>query len=176
MSSNKDVVTTSASEQLTGRVKWFNNKAGYGFITVTDGPRSGSDIFVHHSTIQVENQQYKYLVQGEYVDFGITKTSSGDHEWQAVDVHGIKGGKLMCETRHEFKLARSVYKTTKDSSSPVVEAETPRMPKQQRVPRARGEGPRSDEKPRDGEKKSWSIVDRKEKPKQARSKVQPKHE
>ena len=58
MSSNKDVVTHSASEQLTGRVKWFNNKAGYGFITVTDGSRSGSDIFVHHSSIQVENQQY----------------------------------------------------------------------------------------------------------------------
>ena len=55
MSSNKDVVTPSASEQLTGRVKWFNNKAGYGFITVTDGSRSGSDIFVHHSSIQVEN-------------------------------------------------------------------------------------------------------------------------
>ena len=171
MSSNKDVVTPSASEQLTGRVKWFNNKAGYGFITVTDGSRSGSDIFVHHSTIQVENQQYKYLVQGEYVDFGISKTTSGAHEWQAVDVHGIKGGKLMCETRHEFKMARSAYKTTKDSS-PVVEAETPRMPKQQRVPRARGEGPRSEEKTKDGDKKSWTMVDKKEKPKQAASKTQ----
>jgi cold shock CspA family protein len=174
MSSTKDVVTPSASEQLTGRVKWFNNKAGYGFITVTDGPRSGSDIFVHHSTIQVENQQYKYLVQGEYVDFGISKTSSGAHEWQAVDVHGIKGGKLMCETRHEFKLARSAYKTTKDSSA-EVEPETP-MPKQQRAPRARGEGPRSEDKTKDSEKKSWTMVDKKEKPKQTRSKVQPKQE
>lgn len=172
MSSTKDVVTPSASEQLTGRVKWFNNKAGYGFITVTDGARSGSDIFVHHSTIQVENQQYKYLVQGEYVDFGIAKTSSGEHEWQAVDVHGIKGGKLMCETRHEFKIARSAYKTTKDSSVPVVEAETPRMPKQQRPPRARGEGPRSEENMRDGDKKSWTMVDRKDKPRQTRSKKQ----
>jgi CspA family cold shock protein len=173
MSSNKDVVTPSASEQLTGRVKWFNNKAGYGFITVTDGSRSGSDIFVHHSSIQVENQQYKYLVQGEYVDFGITKTSSGDHEWQAVDVYGIKGGKLMCETRHEFKLARSVYKTTKDPSSPVeAEVETPRMPKQQRAPRARGEGPRSEEKTREGEKKSWTVAEKKDKPKQVRTKKQ----
>ena len=171
MSSNKDVVTPSASEQLTGRVKWFNNKAGYGFITVTDGSRSGSDIFVHHSTIQVENQQYKYLVQGEYVDFGIAKTSSGAHEWQAIDVHGIKGGKLMCETRHEFKLARSVYKTTKDSS-PVVEAETPRMPKQQRAPRARGEGPRSEDKTKEADKKSWTMANKNEKPKQIRTKKQ----
>ena len=172
MSSNKDVVTPSASEQLTGRVKWFNNKAGYGFITVTDGSRSGSDIFVHHSSIQVENQQYKYLVQGEYVDFGITKTSSGDHEWQAVDVYGIKGGKLMCETRHEFKLARSMYKITKDPSSPSLEVETPRMPKQQRAPRARGEGPRSEDKTKEADKKSWTMADKNEKPKQVRSKKQ----
>lgn len=180
MSSTKDSVTPSASEQLTGRVKWFNNKAGYGFITVTDGPRSGSDIFVHHSTIQVENQQYKYLVQGEYVDFGITKTTSGVHEWQAVDVHGIKGGKLMCETRNEFKIARTTYKTTTTRDSFPVEAETPRMPRQQRppreerAPRARGEGPRSDEKTREEDKKSWTMVDKNDKPRQTRSKVESK--
>jgi cold shock CspA family protein len=39
----------------TGRVKWFNSKAGYGFITVTDGPKSGTDVFVHHSAIKVES-------------------------------------------------------------------------------------------------------------------------
>ena len=172
MSNNTDATSPISNERLNGRVKWFNNKAGYGFITVTDGSRSGSDIFVHHSSIQVENQQYKYLVQGEYVDFGITKTSSGDHEWQAVDVYGIKGGKLMCETRHEFKLARSMYKTTKDPSSPSVEVETPRMPKQQRAPRARGEGPRSEEKTKEADKKSWTMANKNEKPKQVRSKKQ----
>ena len=140
MSFSKNIVTSSASEQLIGRVKWFNNKAGYGFITVTDGPRSGSDIFVHHSTIQVENHQYKYLVQGEYVDFGIVKTSSGEHEWQAVEVRGIKGGKLMCETRLEFTLARNSYKTTKETSSNFVKEEKPRMPRPRRAPR---ETPRS---------------------------------
>jgi cold shock CspA family protein len=40
-----------STDRFTGRVKWFNNKAGYGFITVTDGPKSGSDVFVHHSSI-----------------------------------------------------------------------------------------------------------------------------
>jgi hypothetical protein len=65
-----------------------------------------------------------------------------------------------------------MYKTTKDSSSPSVEAETPRMPKQQRAPRARGEGPRSDEKTREGEKKSWTMVDKNDKPKQTRTKKQ----
>ena len=170
MSATNDV-THNASEQLTGRVKWFNNKAGYGFITVTDGPKSGSDIFVHHSTIQVEDQQYKYLVQGEYVDFDIIKSSSGEHEWQSLNVHGINGGKLMCETRHEFKLARTAYKTTKEST-PVVETETPRMPKQQRAPRARGEGPRSDETTRDGDKKSWNLVSKNDKTKETRNRKQ----
>jgi len=176
MSATNDV-THNASEQLTGRVKWFNNKAGYGFITVTDGPRSGSDIFVHHSTIQVEDQQYKYLVQGEYVDFDIIKSSSGEHEWQSLNVHGINGGKLMCETRHEFKLARTAYKTTKEST-PVVETETPRMPKQQRAPRAprapraRGEGPRSDETTRHGDKKSWNLVSKNDKTKETRNRKQ----
>lgn len=90
----------------TGRVKWFNNKAGYGFITVTDGPKSGTDVFVHHSAIMVESEQYKYLVQGEYVDFSLSDTASGNHEFQAFAVCGIKGGKLMCETRRETKVAR----------------------------------------------------------------------
>lgn len=109
-----------STEVFTGRVKWFNNKAGYGFITVTDGERSGSDIFVHHSAINISAQQYKYLVQGEYVEFTMNKVESDKHEWQASNVQGIKGGKLMCETRHEFKMARTTYKN--DASEP----ETPR--------------------------------------------------
>jgi len=163
MSSNNDDVTPS--ERLIGRVKWFNNKAGYGFITVTDGERSGSDIFIHHSAISVENQQYKYLVQGEYVEFNLIKTTSGTHEWQAAKVNGIKGGKLMCETRREFKIARSSYKTDNTEESPAE----PRMPRQprpprdaasMRAPRARGEGPRA-EGPREGDKKGWTLVNNK---------------
>jgi len=155
MTSNKDVVTPSSSERLIGRVKWFNNKAGYGFITVTDGTLSGSDYFVHHSAIDVENQQYKYLVQGEYVEFALVKTTSGTHEWQASLVNGINGGKLMCETRHELKVARTVYKSENVASQPEEETKAPRQsrpPRQQRTPRVRGEGPR------DGEKKEWTLV------------------
>jgi len=159
MSSNNDDVTSSARDTLIGRVKWFNNKAGYGFITVTDGERSGSDIFVHHSAINVENQQYKYLVQGEYVQFNLVNTTSGNHEWQSSNVNGIKGGKLMCETRREFKLARSVYKSEKKEETSDSQAEF-KMPRQQkppreqqtRAPRARGEGPR------DAEPKEWTLV------------------
>ena len=103
--------TVTSSDRFMGRVKWFNNKAGYGFITVTDGHKAGSDIFVHHSSVKVDAQQYKYLIQGEYVEFALSSVSNGDHEFQASDVSGIKGGKLMCETRHELVATRTNYKT-----------------------------------------------------------------
>lgn len=171
MSSQKDTVTPSvASEHLLGRVKWFNNKAGYGFITVTDGPRSGSDIFVHHSAINVENQQYRYLIQGEYVEFDLVKTDSQTHEWQASMVAGIRGGKLMCETRRDLKIARNEYKATKGTDAPeTAEPKMPRQrapreavsrdstaPRQQRAqaPRVRGEGPRE----ATSDKKDWTLV------------------
>jgi CspA family cold shock protein len=86
-------------ERLTGTVKWFNNKAGFGFITVCEeGDYQDKDIFVHYSSIRVSNSQYKYLVQGEYVDFTLVKANNG-HEFQAMNVSGIKGGPIMCESR-----------------------------------------------------------------------------
>ena len=85
--------------KLVGKVKWFNNKAGYGFITASEGEFAGKDIFVHYSTINVSNLQYKYLVQGEYVEFEMVKSQNDKHEYQATNVTGIKGGSIMCETR-----------------------------------------------------------------------------
>jgi CspA family cold shock protein len=108
-----------STESFIGRVKWFNNKTGYGFITITDGQRSGNDIFVHHSAVNVEGQ-YKYLVQGEYVEFSIVDTPTGKHDCQAANVSGIKGGKLMCVTRHENNVARSVYKKEVRSKEQTV--------------------------------------------------------
>jgi len=90
--------------RFTGRVKWFNNKTGYGFITVTSkdaGEFLNLDVFVHHSAVVVAGQQYKYLVQGEYVEFKLSEMNSGKHKYQVLNVSGIDGGKLMCETRNE---------------------------------------------------------------------------
>ena len=89
--------------KLVGKVKWFNNKAGYGFITASEGEYSGKDIFVHYSTINVSNLQYKYLVQGEYVEFELIKSQTDKHEYQATNVTGIRGGSIMCETRSTLR-------------------------------------------------------------------------
>tara|TARA_B110000858_G_C17764945_1_gene456517 strand:- start:424 stop:858 length:435 start_codon:yes stop_codon:yes gene_type:complete len=107
-------ITSGSQERFNGRVKWFNNKAGYGFVTVTNGHHLDKDIFVHHSAINVSNEQYKYLVQGEYVNLDLSKMESGEHEFQAVNVKGIDNGKLMCETRNETRanLVNSPHKTT----------------------------------------------------------------
>jgi len=86
--------------KLTGQVKWFNSKTGYGFITaLTEGEYKNKDIFVHYSNLLLTNTQYKYLVQGEYVEFETVKPDSGEHEFHAIKVSGILGGNLMCEVR-----------------------------------------------------------------------------
>jgi CspA family cold shock protein len=108
-----------------GRVKWFNNKAGYGFITITDGQRSGEDIFVHHSGITVDSEQFKYLVQGEYVEFHISATAEGaKHPTQATSVTGVKGGKLMCQTRNDNRKEKKVVVATSATPTPVTATTT----------------------------------------------------
>lgn len=103
MSGSDETILSS----ITGKVKWFNNKAGYGFITVSDeGAYMNNDIFTHYTAIKVTNSQYKYLVQGEYVQFDLVKSTSGPHEYKAMSVTGIKGGELMCETRSSSRPTR----------------------------------------------------------------------
>ncbi len=57
---------------MKGKVKWFSNQKGYGFIT-TD---QGKDVFVHHSAIQGEG--YKSLDEGQEVECDVTKGPKGD--------------------------------------------------------------------------------------------------
>jgi cold shock protein len=54
-----------------GKVKWFNDKKGFGFIE-QDG---GGDLFVHHKSIQGEG--YKSLSEGERVSFDVVKGAKG---------------------------------------------------------------------------------------------------
>jgi CspA family cold shock protein len=158
MSSDSSVTTSSTVERLIGRVKWFNNKAGYGFITVTDGSQSGSDVFVHHSAVGVSNEQYRYLVQGEYVEFSMSTLENSTHKFQASNVTGIKGGKLMCETRNEYRVARSVHNSSSSTSS-QAESSQVRPPRQRRAPASRNTRPQSDG-PSEGDGQSWTLAKR----------------
>ena len=54
-----------------GKVKWFNDSKGFGFITTEDG----TDAFVHHSDIQ--GQGFKTLAEGEAVTFDLTQGPKG---------------------------------------------------------------------------------------------------
>ena len=56
---------------MIGKVKWFNNEKGYGFIDHA----SGEDIFVHYSSIRTEG--YKTLVEGQKIQFDLVKTDKG---------------------------------------------------------------------------------------------------
>jgi CspA family cold shock protein len=60
-----------------GRVKWFNEQKGFGFISQDDG----DDVFVHYSSIKQDG--FKVLYEGDEVEFGITQGQKGP---QAVDV------------------------------------------------------------------------------------------
>ena len=132
---NSDNTSHTPETQTTiGRVKWFNNKAGYGFITVTHGDQLGSDVFVHHSSIIVDKEQYRYLVQGEYVNFKLTNVESDQHQWQANKVTGINHGKLMCETRMDTRNERN---NSRGYDNSIIDSNNTR-------PKSRGQGPRSE--------------------------------
>jgi CspA family cold shock protein len=104
--------------RLTGLVKWFNNKAGYGFLKVIDD-ESAADVFVHYSNITVDGLDYTYLVQGEYVEFDKAETENEEHKFQAVNLSGIKGGPLMCQTRFANKPQPSVRQEYEEKREPV---------------------------------------------------------
>jgi CspA family cold shock protein len=56
---------------MTGRVKWFNDQKGFGFIEV----EGSKDVFVHHSSIQSEG--FKSLKEGDKVEFEVTQGPKG---------------------------------------------------------------------------------------------------
>lgn len=66
---------------MIGKVKWFNNTKGYGFIGRDDGP----DVFVHYTAIAEEG--YRTLSEGDSVEFEIVQGPKGQ---QAANVRKKK--------------------------------------------------------------------------------------
>lgn len=63
---------------INGKVKWFNDTKGYGFIELAQG----KDVFVHYSVIEIEG--YKSLREGQQVTFELECGPKGDHATKVV--------------------------------------------------------------------------------------------
>lgn len=104
-----DATTDISTQKTVGVVKWFNSQGGFGFITVLpDEPMAGTDIFVHYSSLNVTDTQYKYLVLGEYVEFILAPSDNEKYQYSAKEVTGIRGGLLICERRRLSALEAGV--------------------------------------------------------------------
>ena len=66
---------------MKGKVKWFNNEKGFGFI---ENEATGEDIFVHYSSIL--SGGYKTLVEGQYVEFELVRTDKGLQAKNVVEI------------------------------------------------------------------------------------------
>ena len=149
----------------SGRVKWFNNKAGYGFITVNDCETNEErDMFVHHSEIKVDQTQYKYLVQGEYVEFVVGAIARDDKiDAHATNVRGINGGKLMCETRNEVRSFRTTQEQTVRPARPARQESSARQESTRPATAARPESARpAARRPQltEADQSEWMVVPR----------------
>jgi CspA family cold shock protein len=65
-----------------GKVKWFSNAKGFGFIEQEGGP----DVFVHFSAITAVEKEYRSLKEGDKVEFEITESPKGPQAANVVKI------------------------------------------------------------------------------------------
>ena len=66
---------------MRGKVKWFNDQKGYGFITPDDG---SADVFVHHTSIQ--GSGFKTLAENQAVEFEVMQSDKGPKAANVVKI------------------------------------------------------------------------------------------
>lgn len=105
-----------------GQVKWFNNKIGYGFVTLLN-EETTKDVFVHHMNIKPVESNYRTLKIGEFVEFELDDNCEGQHNEQAVNVTGICGKELQCDWVHRINKKKkfSKHKQSEDGEGDSAE-------------------------------------------------------
>ena len=85
--------------EYIGRVKWFNKKKGYGFITLLSNEED-KDVFFHYSSIVSDN--FKIVYPGEYVSFD---TITVEEKVNCTNIRGIMGRELLIDNPdHHYKV------------------------------------------------------------------------
>ncbi len=140
MTQNQVSATPINSTSYVGQVKWYNNRLGYGFITIiSECERRNEDIFVHQQHITPQTSDYRSLQQGEYVSFLLgkadTEGESSKHITQAVSVTGVFGGTLMCD---QIPRRNNAPSTTTESTKTQPPTTRPAGRGNGRFPRGRG--------------------------------------
>ena len=121
---------------MRGRVKWFNNAKGYGFISAS----SGDDVFVHYTAIAT--QGFRTLKQSTVVEFEVVTTSKG---LQATHVRDLGAdGMIAGASGGETKISREqgekppATREFSPSDSPPEEKEKSALKRRNRRRRSRG--------------------------------------
>ena len=114
-------MSTSTEETFIGRIKWFNNKKGFGFLSNCE---TNEDVFVHHTGIKLGEEAlnssvniFKTVIEGEYVSY--QKKMDKEQRSVAKNVTGIMGGPLLCENVNKkiFISNRHTEKHSEEGSS-----------------------------------------------------------
>ena len=111
---------------LTGKVSRWINRKGFGFVNVVtpDSEHFGNDLFVHLSGIKLDDNEYKSLFPGEYVNFDVS--TSEDGRPHCVNLTGVFGGPLLIQNKeYRYKLyPKNSHVNTSSSNNDAVVDET----------------------------------------------------
>jgi cold shock CspA family protein len=105
--------------KITGTVKWFSSRKGFGFVAPTsDNAPSKDEIFVHHSGLQMVEGAYRTVAEGTEVEFETEKDENG--KLKAVNVTGV-GGAPLVPPKREKRRQRKPKKDAEGSGGEVGE-------------------------------------------------------
>ena len=131
---HKMSTSSGSSVRILGRVKWFDNRKGFGFV---NNLTTSGEVFVHHSGLKSSNGVFRTLYPGEYIEFSLHRDDANNRDY-AVDVTGVKGGSLLCEntdTRLMVRRARPNQDSDGGGEFKRVEARGSRPQRGGRAPR-----------------------------------------